>query len=461
MLKNTLSKALNYYETFHDILIADYNGIIEYSSVYDRNKERFVNEDITGMHILDVYPELTEKDSSILKCLRTGHIIYDTPQLLTSVNGVTSYYISTDFPIISKGKTIGVVETSREVSRDEFFKFIDKGIGRKQDLYTLEDIKTENRKLLLIKSTVLKVANSPSSVLIIGETGTGKDMIAQSLHSESYRRNKPFVSQNCAAIPSTLLESTFFGTVKGAFTGAENSKGLFELANGGTIFLDEINSMDMYLQAKILKVVEDKSFRPIGASETKKVDIRIISAMNENPEELIKQGRFREDLFYRLGVVTLNIPALRDRKEDIKYISKHYIDVYNKIFNKNVSSMSAIVQDVLDNHNWNGNVRELQNVMEFIFNFIDKDRIQIEDLPNYLYRLDDNSLQGEKDYSNGGSEVFLNISNEDSLNKKLEKYEKSLIKKALSETDSLKNAAERLQISEPALQYKLRKYNLK
>lgn len=217
----------------------------------------------------------------------------------------------------------------------------------------------------------------------------------------------------------------------------------------------------MYLQAKILKVVEDKSFRPIGASETKKVDIRIISAMNENPEELIKQGRFREDLFYRLGVVTLNIPALRDRKEDIKYISKHYIDVYNKIFNKNVSSMSAIVQDVLDNHNWNGNVRELQNVMEFIFNFIDKDRIQIEDLPNYLYRLDDNSLQGEKDYSNGGSEVFLNISNEDSLNKKLEKYEKSLIKKALSETDSLKNAAERLQISEPALQYKLRKYNLK
>lgn len=461
MLKNTLSKALNYYETFHDILIADYNGIIEYSSVYDRGTERFVNEDITGMHILDVYPELTEKDSSILRCLRTGRIIYDTPQLLTSVNGVTSYYISTDFPIISKGKTIGVVETSREVPRDEFFKFIDKGIEKKHDLYTLEDIKTENKKLQLIKNTVLKVANSPSSVLIIGETGTGKDMIAQSLHSESYRRNKPFVSQNCAAIPSTLLESTFFGTVKGAFTGAENSKGLFELANGGTLFLDEINSMDMYLQAKILKVVEDKSFRPIGSSEIKKVDIRIISAMNENPEELIKQGRFREDLFYRLGVVTLNIPALRDRKEDIKYISKHYINVYNKIFNKNVSSMSAIVQDVLDNHNWNGNVRELQNVMEFIFNFIDKDRIQIEDLPNYLYRVDDNTVSGERDCRNGGSEVFLHISNEDALHKKVEKYEKSLIKKAISETDSLKSAAEELQISEPALQYKLRKYNLK
>ena len=461
MFKSTLSKAINYYDNFHDILIADADGIIEYSSVYDKGTGTFVNEAITGMHILEVYPELTEEKSSVLRCIRTGKIIYDTVQKLTNINNITSYYVSTDFPIISKGNTIGVIETSREISRAEFMEIVNKkDRDISQGLYRLEDIKTKASVLLDIKSTIEKVADSESTVLIIGETGTGKDMIAQAIHSSGYRQNKPFIVQNCAAIPSTLLESTFFGTVKGAFTGAENTKGLFEAADGGTIFLDEINSMDIYLQAKILKVVEDKCFRPIGSSESKQVDVRIISASNKNLEDLVKEGSFREDLFYRLGVVRLEVPPLRERKEDIEYIAKHFIHVFNKSFHKNITQISTIALEVLNNHQWRGNVRELQNVMEYIFNFIDKTCIQIEDLPVYLYDTSyscGNELEAVK---NGVSSRFL-ISENISLGEKLKAYEKKLILDAINSTSSLVEAAKLLKISPPSLQYKLRKYNLK
>ncbi len=461
MFKSTLSKAINYYDNFHDILIADASGIIEYSSVYDRNTDTFRNEAITGMHILDVYPELTEENSSVLKCIKTGKTIYDTVQKLTNINNVTSYFVSTDFPIISKGSTIGVIETSREISKTEFMKIVnkqDKDVLPK--LYRLEDIKTESPALLEIKSTIEKIADSESTVLIIGETGTGKDMIAQAIHSQGYRGNKPFIVQNCAAIPSTLLESTFFGTVKGAFTGAENTKGLFEIANGGTIFLDEINSMDIYLQAKILKVVEDKSFRPIGSVLNKQVDVRIISATNRNPKDLIKEGSFREDLFYRLGVVRLEVPPLRKRKEDIQYIANHFIEVFNKSFHKNVTQISAIAQEVLNNHKWYGNVRELQNVMEYIFNFIDKTSIQIEDLPAYLYDASEGYNSGLADVENGVGSKFLEADNA-SLSEKLRAYEKNLIIDAVNSASSLSEAADMLKISAPSLQYKLKKYNLK
>ena len=234
---------------------------------------------------------------------------------------------------------------------------------------------------MILKEKLKKVALTNSAVLIEGETGTGKDMIAKILHSESPRKNMPFITQNCAAIPNELLESIFFGTVKGAYTGAENRKGLFELADGGTLFLDELSSMDLNLQAKILKAIEEGYIRRIGGTTNIKINVRLVSAMNIKPEIAISKNLIRKDLFYRLSVVRFEIPPLRKRKEDILLLSFYFIEKYNKEMGKNVKEISEMVKTIFLNHSWSGNVRELKNVIESIFNFIETTTITMRDIP--------------------------------------------------------------------------------
>ena len=267
--------------------------------------------------------------------------------------------------------------------------------------------------------------------------------------------DKPFISQNCSAIPANLLESILFGTEKGSFTGAVTNKGLFELANGGTIFLDEINSMEISVQSKILKAIEEKSIRRLGGHKNIKVDIRVIAAINEDPFESIYQNRLREDLFYRLNVVSIKLNELKDRKCDIELLSNYYIEYYNKTMDMKVKGVDEKVKLLFESHDWPGNVRELRNVIESAFNMISKDIIMLEDIPEYLT----NKYYKRDFYKDKLVENDIEVTN--SYDQLMADYEKKLIMNTLLNSKSKAEAAKKLNITRQNLNYKLEKLGLK
>ncbi len=234
-----------------------------------------------------------------------------------------------------------------------------------------------------LKERIVKVARTKSTVMIYGETGTGKELVARAIHNGGSRKNKRYLSQNCAAIPENLLESILFGTTRGSFTGAENRPGLFEIASGGTLFLDEINSMDLAVQAKILKAIEEQKIRRIGGTEDILIDVRIIAATNEDPLLCMQRGSLREDLYYRLKVVQLNIPPLRNRKEDIRPLTEYYINFYNTVMGKSIQKVDAQLMRLFYQYSWPGNVRELRNMIEGGFNLCENDVLCVDCLDRY------------------------------------------------------------------------------
>lgn len=241
----------------------------------------------------------------------------------------------------------------------------------------LKNIIGESSSMKMLKSKVKKIAQSSSTVLITGESGTGKELFARAIHMESKRSNNPFVAINCAAVPDTLLESELFGYVKGAFTGADpkGKIGKVEFANTGTLFLDEIGDMPLYLQAKLLRVLEQKEVVRLGSNKPIPVDVRVIAATNKNLEKLIEEGSFREDLYYRLNVLPINIPPLRERKEDIRVLTDYFVRKYTALFKKRVVGFENEVWDFLYKYDWPGNVRELENTVEYMINMLDQNGI--------------------------------------------------------------------------------------
>jgi arginine utilization regulatory protein len=303
--------------------------------------------------------------------------------------------------------------------------------------------------MLEIKDKILKVSETESSVLIYGATGTGKELVAQAIHRHSDRHDKPFVSLNCAAIPATLLESTLFGTVKGSYTGAENKKGLFEIAHGGTLFLDEINSMEIVIQAKILKVIEEQKMLRVGGLEYIDIDVRVVTAVNEMPWKSIKDGKLREDLFYRLSVVQINLPTLKERKNDIKILTGYFIDMFNRKMGRRIIGINEEVEDVFNRYTWPGNVRELKNVIEGAFNLATYNIIELNDLPDYI-------LNRHNEYGVRIENFLGKLPLKDSINN----LEKEIIKAALEKTNNMVEAAKLLKISKQLLKYKIDKYEL-
>ncbi|MBI5199134.1 MAG: sigma 54-interacting transcriptional regulator [Nitrospirae bacterium] len=308
-------------------------------------------------------------------------------------------------PLKSKGKVIGVlcVITYAPYTQDEdlvdtlraatipislaienarLFENTKKDAEEKLRYYGFEGIIANSPKMMSVLSIVKKVTDVPSSILIYGESGTGKEMIARAIHFNSIRKEKPFVAVNCAAIPETLLESEIFGYVKGAFTGANaDKKGLFEAANGGTIFLDEVEAMSKNLQVKLLRVLQDRTFFKVGSTIPVSVDIRVIAATNQELEEAVKFKQFREDLYYRLNVIKIELPPLRERLEDIPLLIRYFMNKYSKAINKNLRRISDDVMDVLINNPWPGNIRELENTIERAVVVAETDEITKEDLP--------------------------------------------------------------------------------
>ena len=316
--------------------------------------------------------------------------------------------------------------------------------------YSFENIVSKNEKMQKMFDVIKKVSQYKSTVLITGESGTGKELVARALHYNSDRSQSPFIAVNCGAIPENLLESELFGHAKGAFTDAiRTKKGLFEEADGGTLFLDEIGELPGQLQVKLLRVLQEGEIRRIGESKPIQIDVRIVAATVKDLSKEVNEGHFREDLFYRLNVLPIHIPPLRERKEDIPLLIQHFIGKYNQTMNKNVADVDHNALDTLMNYKWYGNVRELENTIERAIVLSEKNNIELENLPIEI--------------QNFKEEFQLEVLSEEeySIKKASKSLEVNLIKKALRRTKgNHTHAARLLEISHRALLYKIKEYGI-
>jgi len=322
-----------------------------------------------------------------------------------------------------------------------------------RDRYHFDNIVGQSPKMLALYDLLEKVSPTKTNILITGESGTGKELVAKAIHYNSPRKDKPFVTLNCGAIPEPLIESELFGHMKGAFTDAiATKKGLFELADEGTIFLDEISELPLLMQVKLLRVLQDKEFKRVGGTEDIRVDVRIISATNKDLEEGVREKRFREDLFYRLNVIQIKIPPLREKREDIPLLTTHFLKKYSEELNKNISTISPEALRILLNYDYPGNVRELQNIIERAVALESTQDLTAQNLSSYL----DEQLPLKK------RPLDLEIPSEGiDLEKVVEELERTLLVKALEKTKGIKKkAADLLHINFRSMRYRLEKYGL-
>lgn len=316
--------------------------------------------------------------------------------------------------------------------------------------YSFESIVSQSGEMENVLNIAGRVAESKASVLVRGESGTGKELIAKAVHFSSDRKDKPFITVNCAAMPDTLFESELFGHERGAYTGADKQRiGKFEMADGGTIFIDEVGDIPMNVQVKLLRTIQFGQIERLGGNKTINLDVRIITATNRNLEEMIHKNEFREDLYYRINVVQIKLPPLRDRKNDVPYLINYFIEKYSKINGKNIKSISKEAMSSLIKYDFPGNIRELENIIQRAVVLTRGNTLTLEDLPQNIIEpvyLDYNDIDYEK----------IEIGD---LNTKVEMLEKSLIEKALKKTSGNQvKAAELLNISERTLRYKLSRF---
>lgn len=460
MLRRYVEQLLNVYNYIDGIVVTNKFGYIEFYKNFRPELNKLKESDVLHKHILDVYPGLTEETSSVMRVLSTGRPISNEFQVLKTYKGQSINAINTTLPIRQNDEIIGAVDVSRYI--DSPFERQDIVLSIKDNvtsgnLYSVDDIITSSREMEIIKERIPMIADTDSSVLIYGETGTGKELVAQSIHTSSKRRNKRFISQNCAAIPANLLESILFGTVKGSYTGAENKPGLFEIANGGTLFLDEINSMEKSVQAKILKAIEEKQVVRLGGYEPIKTDVKIVSAINQDPIKCVEEGRIRSDLFYRLSVVQINVPPLRERQKDLFYLTDYFIKEFNKLMGREILGLVEEAESIFRAYSWPGNVRELKNVIEGAFNIASGRFIKASDLPAYIKQNVSGSHSRNLLAGDTETEMFI----PGNLEEAMRNYEREIISRALQMTDSYVEAAELLGITKQNLNYKMNKLGIK
>lgn len=355
-------------------------------------------------------------------------------------------YIEKDFSIENLKEIVRNALTKKGVKQQDalFLKAAEEAVG-------FGNMIGNSREMLKVYTTIKKVADTPANVLILGESGTGKELVARAIHENSSRSGMHFVVINCGGIPENLLESELFGYIKGSFTGAYSDKaGLFEIADGGTVFLDEVTQLPRMLQVKLLRVVQEKTFRRIGGADDIRVDVRIISATNQNLADTVKTGSFREDLYYRLNVIPLHLPPLRERKEDITVLTKHFIEKYSKAFGKEIITISAYALELLMQYPFPGNVRELENIIERSVALETSNII----LPENLIMTKETGEKG-----NFSMEEISDIGID--LNDELAKLERLLIEKAIEKANGSKTrAAELLKISYDSLHYRSEKLGI-
>lgn len=367
-------------ETTHEGIFAiDNKGYIRRCNSMAESLLHTTKFDLVGSHISKFM-----LGAPALEVLRTG-VGYTENEEIYVKDREKSHFIVTTKPMMKEGQIIGAVISFRDIVEAQKLVY---NINNRALKYTFDDIIGSSDPMRRAKNQATLTARGNSTVLITGESGTGKEMFAKAIHYASSRAKGAFVTVNCGAIPENLLESELFGYEKGAFTGANDKGkiGKFELANGGTIFLDEIGDMPLHLQVKILHVIQNMRFERVGGNKTIIVDIRVIAATNKELEEMIKEGTFREDLYYRLSVIPMTIPPLRDRKDDIKLLMYHFLNKYNTFMNRKMNGFSDGVEAVYMEYDWPGNVRELENAVEYGVNMAFGDQIGIDAVPARLLR---------------------------------------------------------------------------
>lgn len=440
------------------IQIVDSKGkTIYYNQVMGKVEGINPNE-VLGKRVNEYLSDVKEDTSTLMRVLKSGKKIVDLIQQYSNEYKKKVTTINTTVPVSCDGKNVAAIEISKDMTRlKELTEYIYKLQGNDTKVkkrFTFKDIITNSDKMKEVVKKAQRSSLSNSSVLIYAETGAGKEVMAQSIHYGGIRNNNPFIPINCAAIPAALLEGMMFGTTKGSFTGAENKKGLFEEANHGTILLDEINSMEPYLQSKLLRVLQDGYIRPIGSNKIIDIDVRIIATLNEEPEELVKSGKLRKDFYYRLSVIKLRIPPLRERREDIPILANKFLKECNEIMGKNIERIHEDLMERFLKYSWPGNIRELRNVIESAVNMADDSSVL--NCNNFESKIFNKSISGLYE--------DFNIDNCEKID--LEKYigsiEKNVIEKMLKKNNyNVSKTSRQLNISRQNLQYKLKKHNIK
>lgn len=437
-------------ETSHELIcFVDENRRISYINPAYEEYFNITNKNIVGKDLIEISPK-----GFRMKSFNSREKIENIVHQKNDVNLISSIQ-----PIFIENSFKGVISISKPANEikdlvrklDNFQAELD---YYKEELQRHTKLNSSFESIIGSNSTLKecliiadKASRSSSNVLIRGESGTGKELIAKAIHNSSDRKDKPFVRVNCAAIPENLLESELFGYEKGAFTGAvKNKPGKFAMAHEGSIFLDEIGDLSPSMQVKLLRVIQEKEFESIGGIKTKKVDVRIIAATNKNLEEMMKNGEFREDLYYRLNVISVYLPPLRDRKEDINLLLAHFLEKVNSKLGKNISSVSPDILPYLQSYHWPGNIRELENVIERAINICDGDTITLKDLPFYI----NNPLNENNS--------LVNI--EDSEIKTMEEYEKEIITLAMKKYKSFNKAGKALGLTHRTISLKCKKYGI-
>ncbi|MFD0696175.1 sigma-54 interaction domain-containing protein [Paenibacillus sp. GCM10027628] len=454
--------------------LIDKKGITIFYNDKMAETDGFNRKQVVGKNFFDLFPSLTHETSTFMKVLQTGQEIREKIQTYVNVEGKRITTINSTYPLLEDGEIIGALEVAKDITsivhlhdqildlRHQIYetpKKDKKSTGTAS--YHFSDLIGKSESFLQTVSMAKKASRTSSPVLICGPTGTGKELFAQSIHNAGARRSRPFIAQNCAAVPNELMEGIMFGTARGAFTGAIDRAGLFEQANGGTLFLDELNSLDVMLQAKLLRVLQDGMVRRIGGTHEQQVDVRIITAMNIDPREALDKGLLRNDLFFRLNVVNLHLPPLQQRKEDIPLLTHHFIEKFNTMFGMKITDIATSAMERLIDYHWPGNIRELSHAIESTYNMIELECEVLEEhhLPAYIMEnrsktstptLLTRSWSDERAQSTSGR-----------LTDKVKQMEVETI------TDALQNhqynitlTAQALGIKRQALQYKLNRYGI-
>jgi len=421
--------------------------------------EKMQRKGVLRRPFIEVFRNMSEEESTLLQALHHNKVTLNKQQTYLNRDGKVINAINSTIPVIYNDSIIAAIEVSKDVTdiRKMSNTILDLH-KEKQDpektkanrirKYSFDNLIGQNKKFLEVIDLAKKASKSSASVLLYGETGTGKELIAQSIHFDSDRKDKPFLAQNCAALPESLLEGILFGTAKGGFTGAIDREGLFEQADGGTLLLDEISAMPYELQGMLLRVLQEDYIRRVGGTEDIPIDVRIIATINERPEHLIQTGKLRKDLYYRLNIISIDLPPLREKKDDILLLAGKFVEKYNKRYGKRVISLSEGAKEKLLHYDYPGNVRELENIIMAAISMTDEEQMLSE--KHILINNEDKDLvKGTYDFSQVGMDWYL------------EKMEKEMITLALAKySGNISKSAEYLKIKRQTLQHKIKKYNL-
>lgn len=440
------------------ILLSDYLGNVVYVNKAYEGVTGLKKEELVGKNLNDLLRDKVFNRAISLAVLKDKKPVSVIHQYVTGKDALT-----TASPIFDENeKLIGVISNTRNISelvrlRKELDKsrmmaqkYSDELSQLRKEQLKLEGLIYKSQAMIDTLEFALKAAPFDSTILITGESGTGKEVLAKFIHQHSPRKDGPFIRVNCSAIPGELFESELFGYEPGAFTGAssQGKVGLFELAHEGTILLDEVGELDLSAQPKLLRVLQEMEVHPVGADKPVKIDVRVLAATNVNLEEEVKNGNFREDLYFRLNVLPIKIPPLRERREDILEMASYFLEKLNKKYKKNII-LTEEVENILNNYSWPGNVRELENLIEYLFIVNLEEQITIEQLPSWI--LTEHVME---DYF---SERDGNTSR---LNYILDMYEKNIITVALKKHNSVKETAKTLDVHPSTLFRKIKKHNI-